>query len=450
MASPDPQDSPLSSEHDLDPNNLSLDQLVDVFLASKRSLSCVNQVWRARDIVDTGRDAVEENAILAAKNSFVRYAVDVQMESLEAIKHGSSLVQAEGRQELQVRLTQCYMLGIHGLLFHVQDTIKALDEASARLNATLDSLRNTNVDSSFREPEEELKCLFDFVDEAGVNDLYDSIKQSMHRFDEAQKTFSDTCSSYDDVLANAQETLEVDQEDVSKSQGFALEGPSPVPSFFYSLETHATEVASNLQGLVKHYDLCKAALRNTEGGGEAISKASQEETATQESKLEGFGLGITRIDEETPLEEFAEDRTAMLAVIIQDAREVDDVIDEIKERLAEMEDQVVRIQAYIEMLRSTSERLRHTHLMLKQLLDQIPEYVSACAIFQQAWEEEKGILTTRVDEIEGLTEFYTGFAAGYDNLIIEVHRRRKVRREMEKVVSSALSQIDKMYKGKCV
>jgi autophagy-related protein 17 len=270
----------------------------------------------------------------------------------------------------------------------------------------------------------------------------------MHRFDEAQKTFVDTCSSFDEILRSAYETLEADQEDVSKSHGYALEGSSPVPSFFFSLETHATEVASNLQGLVKHYDLCKAALRNTEGGGEAISKASQEETANQESKLEGFGLGITRLDEEAPPEEFAEDKTAMFTIIIQDAREVDDVVDEIKEHLAEMEDQLNRIQAYIDMLRSTSDRLRHTHQMLKQLLDQIPEYVSACAIFQQAWEEEKGILTTRVDEIEGLTEFYTGFAAGYDNLIIEVQRRRKVRRDMEKVVSNALSQIEKMYKSK--
>jgi autophagy-related protein 17 len=115
MASPDPQDSPLSSEHDLDPSNLSLDQLVDIFLASKRSLSCINLVWKAREIVETGRDAVEENAILAAKNSFVRYAVDVQMESLEAIRHGGGLVQAEGREELQVRATYCYKTTIHGL-----------------------------------------------------------------------------------------------------------------------------------------------------------------------------------------------------------------------------------------------------------------------------------------------------------------------------------------------
>jgi autophagy-related protein 17 len=102
MASPSPQDSPSSSDH-ADLSNMSLDQLVDIFLSSKRSLSCTSLVWRAREIVDSARAAVEENAIVSAKNSFVRYAVDVQLESLEAIRLGAGLVREEGRSELQVR-----------------------------------------------------------------------------------------------------------------------------------------------------------------------------------------------------------------------------------------------------------------------------------------------------------------------------------------------------------
>jgi autophagy-related protein 17 len=102
MASPRLNDSSQSSEPDLDPDNLSLDQLVDLFLASKRSLSCTNHVWRAREIVHTARDAVEDNAKVSARNSFVRYAVDVQLESLEAIRLGGSLIQSETRDEHDV------------------------------------------------------------------------------------------------------------------------------------------------------------------------------------------------------------------------------------------------------------------------------------------------------------------------------------------------------------
>jgi hypothetical protein len=102
MASPRLNDSSQSSEPELDPNNLSLDKLVDLFLASKRSLSCTHHVWRAREIVHTARDAVEDNAKVAARNSFVRYAVDVQLESLEAIRLGGSLIQSETRDEHDV------------------------------------------------------------------------------------------------------------------------------------------------------------------------------------------------------------------------------------------------------------------------------------------------------------------------------------------------------------
>ena len=111
MASPDAQDSPLSSEHHLNPSDLSLDQLVDIFLASKRSLSCIPLVQRAQEIVETGRDAVEENAVLAARNSFVRYAVDMQMESLEGIRCGGGAVRREGRDELQVYHSLTFIIG---------------------------------------------------------------------------------------------------------------------------------------------------------------------------------------------------------------------------------------------------------------------------------------------------------------------------------------------------
>lgn len=323
-----------------------------------------------------------------------------------------------------------------------------MDEASARLNDTLDELRGTTVDPAFsaiQDVKEERRCLYDFVDDAGVSELYGSIRQSMDRFDASQKSFVDTRASFDDVLTGANEALDMDEEHMSKSQGYDADGISPVPSLFYSLETHATEMASHLQGLVKHYDLCVSALRDTEGGGEIISKASQDEGG-QESQLAGFGLGITRLDDEPPASPTAEDRVAMLTVIIKDAREVEDVIEEIKDRLADMEDHLSRIQSYIESLRSTSDRLRNTHHMLKQLLDQIPEYISACAVFQSAWEEEKDILSQRMEDIEGLTEFYVGFAGGYDNLIVEVHRRKRAKKDMEKLISKALAQVEDIYK----
>jgi autophagy-related protein 17 len=96
-------ESPLSSNGSLYTKQPTLDELVEHFLAAKRSLSTIVQVWRAREIVDAGREAIEEHAILSAKNAFVRQAIDVQGESLLAIRHGAHVVESEGHQELQVK-----------------------------------------------------------------------------------------------------------------------------------------------------------------------------------------------------------------------------------------------------------------------------------------------------------------------------------------------------------
>jgi autophagy-related protein 17 len=103
MASPPPSESEESSVTSLETRDPTLEELVEMLLASKRSLSSINQIWRAREIVDACRDAVEENAVLTARNTFVRHAVSEQLGSLEAIRQGARVVELEGHQELKVR-----------------------------------------------------------------------------------------------------------------------------------------------------------------------------------------------------------------------------------------------------------------------------------------------------------------------------------------------------------
>jgi autophagy-related protein 17 len=305
------------------------------------------------------------------------------------------------------------------------------------------------VDPAFHEAEGDNKVLFDFVDEVGVNDLYASIKQSMDNFDVSRKNLSSTCEALDDDINRIHEAIDPDANDAEKSQTFTLDGISPIPSLFSDLENHATEVASHLEGLVKHYDLCRSALQHTEGGGEAISKASQGDPREDESRFAGFGLGITRLDEETAPEPVDDDdRISMLTIIIKDAGQVDEVVDEIRDRLAEMEDHLSQIQAYIASLRQAYYRLTVAVKTMKAIVGRVQHYNIQCAVFQASWEEERSVLATKMDEIESLTEFYSGFARGYDGLIVEVQRRRNSRREMDKIIRHALSQVERLYNGK--
>jgi autophagy-related protein 17 len=99
--SPPAPPSPASSQGSFHEPNL--EQLVEHLLASKRSLSSISLIWRAREIVDSGREALTENASLCAKNAFLRSALDKQVDSLEAIHYGASVIDAEGQNEFEVR-----------------------------------------------------------------------------------------------------------------------------------------------------------------------------------------------------------------------------------------------------------------------------------------------------------------------------------------------------------
>jgi autophagy-related protein 17 len=287
--------------------------------------------------------------------------------------------------------------------------------------------------------------LFDFVDEAGVNELYDSIKQSMDRFKANRKSLGNVFEAFDQDLDTLYEILDGrENEPEAEDKSNLLEHVSPVPSLFTSLENHATVVASHLESLVKHFDLCLSALRHTEGGGEYISKASQEDTP----QLTGLGLGIHLEDDRPDEEALSEaDRLGMLAVIMKDAHEVDAVVNEIRDALAEMEDHLDNVSSYVSNLRHTSNRHYTAYGLLKTAIEKVPDYINGCSEFQIAWENEKRLLDTKMDEIEGLTEFYEGFASGYDALIVEVHKRRAARRDMDKIARQALSQIEKLHKG---
>lgn len=349
-----------------------------------------------------------------------------------------------------------------------QVTIQSLDEASARLNRTLDTLRETVLDKAFRPDVASEKRLFDFVDEAGVNDLYDSIKHSMDRFESIRRTLLDACAAFDRDLAHIRATLEP-PDAVAAANATAAAPPdtpaeSPVPALFYALEAHATEVASSLEGLVKHYDLCVTALKHTEGGGEAISKASQGEAdrhhAHNTAQLADLGyMQLAQVGGEGDGDDDDEsgagggagalgerDRADLLTVLTKDAGEVEDVVQEISDRLADMEEQLARIHGYVGALRTRAGRMRRGVRLMRETAGRIPAWMGVCEEFRREWAEEKGVVGGRLEELRDLEEFYLGFAEAYDGLVVEVDRRRRVRKEMERVVRHAMRDIDKLYK----
>lgn len=72
------------------------------FVASKRALNTQTVLWRANELVNTARERLEENAVLAAKNTAIRNIAEQQADALEAVRRGIDVVEAEVTVEFKV------------------------------------------------------------------------------------------------------------------------------------------------------------------------------------------------------------------------------------------------------------------------------------------------------------------------------------------------------------
>ena len=91
-----------SSDEGLSDKQPWLDRLVPHFVASKRSLASTRHIWRANEIVTSARTSIEDIANLNAKNSFLRRAIDGQVEIARAVKYGVEVVSQDGQSEFEV------------------------------------------------------------------------------------------------------------------------------------------------------------------------------------------------------------------------------------------------------------------------------------------------------------------------------------------------------------
>jgi autophagy-related protein 17 len=109
MASPTSPASSISSagsRRSFDQNrSQTLGDLISHFVASKRALNTQTVLWRANDLVNTARELLEENAVLAAKNTCIRNIVEQQVDALEAVRRGVSDIEAEITVEFKVELS---------------------------------------------------------------------------------------------------------------------------------------------------------------------------------------------------------------------------------------------------------------------------------------------------------------------------------------------------------
>jgi autophagy-related protein 17 len=220
---------------------------------------------------------------------------------------------------------------------------------------------------------------------------------------------------------------------------------SPIPENLQALENHAHEMASLLDSLVSHFDLCVNAIRHTEGGFAAVRKAASDLPPGAEP-VSVSGVMSTSQNQEQGQDEppTEEERLEMLAVLENDASEVEDVVVELRERLGEMETRFEVIQEHVKNLTANYNSTTAAFYILESISAHLPGYLMASSDFKIHWEETKMQIKDQLQELEGMRLFYENYHASYDGLILEVHRRKQSEEKVKSIVKKAMEQIEKV------
>lgn len=420
-----------------------VDTLISYLLGAKRSLASISHVWRANEIVTASHSALEESVTVCSRTGFLRRGLNSQLRLLYDVRTEIEQISYRGRDEFAVAL-------------------RNLDAADARLKSTLELLRQTIVHDSFRPGDTEPKSLHDFVDERGIEELHASLRASIDRTNTARADLNTSNHDFDGELAATRKSLRhfhiatklassrlsITSSSSSTSDSGLLT-LSSMPGQIQSLEAHAQEMAVLLEALVRHFDLCVTAVKHTDGGG-AVARSITGDIPTG---ADGSNDGMPNIGAEinahlnAPLDPMTDaEYQEMVAVLIKDAPEAEDVVNEIQDRITEMEAIFEQVQTQREVLLSISNATIDVHSHLSSLASNgLPRYISQAHNFTRVWHEENDRINSGLTELSDLHALYDGFLNAYDNLMLEVARRRHVRQRVEKVLRETRHRLDLLY-----
>lgn len=401
-----------------------VETLVSYLVASKRSLGSIHLVHRATTILSEARASVESTTALLAKATYLRRSLASQLKILRGVQFELESATQAVQQEFQA-------------------VIKELDETGARLVASIDLLKQTKIEEAFKSSDDSedvagKETLHDFVDDNGVETIkqamevaIDNVQNAHHEMNQSIQTLEEDFQSINEVLNNRVETSASDSE---------LQPPT-ISTILSLLENHAREMAQGLESLVKHFDLCVTAIKHTEGGGEAVVQTMN---ANAEDLPEAVGMGMDELQAPAqPMNE--EERLEMLQVLDNDAAEVDEVVMELQDRNAEMEALLDRVAQWRERQENLYTDVATALKLMEKISGRLSTYVAETARHANRWNDERAKIEDGIGGMEELCNYYANFLHAYDGLIVEVARRRAVKKQMDRVVAEAQAQLEGIY-----
>ncbi|KAI4174629.1 MAG: hypothetical protein LQ343_002202 [Gyalolechia ehrenbergii] len=403
----------------------SLESLVSHLVASKRSLSSVEQVWRANEIVEATKSHLEASVITSARTSFLRSGIATQLRTLKLVHAHNRAGELEGAQG-------------YG------EVVKTLDAADRRLKDTMTRLKTTMVENDLRPEPDQDKSLLDFVDEGSVEKVLLTLQDSIGVAQTALQELAETNLAFYDDLNRVERLIESPElrqnqslaDGLPQGSDLPVASMSPIPDILQDMEGRSRDVADNLESLVKHFDLCLMAIKHTEGGGDAAIRLTADlpDGPAMEEDVAGAPEPIG--DRE---------RQDMLEVIAKDADQVEEVVMEIGDHVTAMESQLETVAAYVARLKEEGCSVTAAFNVLEDIGRRLQAFVAQGQVFVMRWDDEKMKINERMDELSNLENFYVRYLGAYDNLLVEIGRRQFMEQQMEKVLQDAARKLDVLY-----
>ncbi|KAF4962388.1 hypothetical protein FSARC_9532 [Fusarium sarcochroum] len=405
-------------------HSISIDTLVNHLLVAKRSLSSMTLVLRANEIANAARQSHEDVAILAAQAGFLRTSIVDQAAILVRVRRSLQSTYDWGKKDFK-------------------KLVKSMDLVDGQLEHTMVMLRETGVESVFRPKGEDRRSLLDFIDEGGVHGVREAMKKSIQELQTIQQSFDGDLLRFDTDIRNLKKII-VDTPSLSRDTHDASNPPTD--ELLESLVDHSANMAQLLVSLTHHFDMCVTAIRTTEGGVALARRRAAE--ATQSQGSDGVSISGVIAEQESNVSDLepktSKDRAEMLKVVVQDAGEVDDVVQEIQERLTAMEQEYTVLQEQHENSKQAYSGMLQAYAVLGDIGDRLADYLAAEGDFKSRWDMEKEGVYTKLQEMQQLKEFYERYASAYDSLILEVERRRAVDDRVRSIYRKAQESVDKL------
>lgn len=402
----------------------SVETLVSYLVAAKRSLGSIPLVHRATTILSDARASIESTTALLAQTTYLRRSLASQLKVLRGIQF---------ELEAAAQVTQ----------IEFQSVIKELDNTDARLLQCIGLLKQTRIEEAFgayADLEDESgvakKTLHDFVDDKGVENIKEAMKVAIDNVQTAQHEMNQSIQTLEEDLQSVNEVLNHRVAASSTESEWQL---PPIPKILSMLENNAREMAQGLESLATHFDNCVRAIKHTEGGGEAIAQ-----TMSAEGLPDAVGTDLHTLHD--PAQPISDDELIELLDVVEgDAAEVDEVVMELTDRNAEMETQLEKVSQWRERQETAYNDIATAFKLVDKIGGRLSTYVAEAARHSTRWAEERAKIEDGIGGMEELCDHYANFLHAYDGLIVEVARRKTVKKQMERVIAEAHEKLEQLY-----